>query len=59
MTYAKKIINIICLLAVFSTACKKQLDVKNPNQPNPETIKTEFGITAYGKGGVYTNGFGF
>src|SRR6185503_8314174 len=33
------------------------LDVKNPNQPNPETLKTEFGIIAYGMGGVYTNGF--
>ncbi|MEP7143028.1 MAG: hypothetical protein ABI707_09165 [Ferruginibacter sp.] len=57
MNYTKKIISLFFATAVFSTACKKQLDVKNPNQPNPETIKTEFGITAYGKGGVYTNGF--
>ncbi|MEO7768259.1 MAG: hypothetical protein ABIS01_12565 [Ferruginibacter sp.] len=57
MNHTKRIISIFFALIVFSIACKKQLDVKNPNQPNPETIKTEFGITAYGKGGVYTNGF--
>lgn len=54
-------IKITLLLFITCTAvlasCKKQLDVKNPNQPNPETLKTEFGIIAYGKGGVYTNGF--
>ncbi|MEO5888766.1 MAG: hypothetical protein ABIQ31_00875 [Ferruginibacter sp.] len=59
MNHTKNIISILLLAGVFGAACKKQLDVKNPNQPNPETIKTEFGITAYGKGGVYTNGFRF
>jgi hypothetical protein len=59
MNFTKKIGILFLSLSVLSIACKKQLDVKNPNQPNPETIKTEFGITAYGKGGVYTNGFRF
>jgi hypothetical protein len=52
--------NIFLLLIICTTwlaACKKQLDVKNPNKPNPETLKTEFGIIAYGMGGVYNNGF--
>jgi len=57
MNKSNKIIVSLFALAVFSASCKKQLDVKNPNEPNPETIKTEFGIVAYGKGGVYTNGF--
>src|SRR5205809_7424713 len=57
MKKLNKIIVSLFAVAVFSASCKKQLDVKNPNQPNPETIQTEFGITAYGKGGVYTNGF--
>ncbi len=57
MKNINKLIVLTFALALVSTACKKQLDVKNPNQPNPETLQTEFGITAYGKGGVYTNGF--
>lgn len=40
---------------VFS--CKKQLDIKNPNQPTPETATTESGIIAFAQGGVYVNGF--
>ncbi len=48
---------LILLLSVFTIACKKQLDIKNPNQPNPETLKTENGIIAYGLAGVYQNGF--
>ena len=47
---------LLCTVAMV-TACKKQLDIKNPNQPNPETLKTENGIIAYGQAGVYQNGF--
>jgi starch-binding outer membrane protein, SusD/RagB family len=57
MNKTNKILVSLFALVVFSASCKKQLDVKNPNEPNPETIKTEFGIIAYAKGGVYTNGF--
>ena len=39
-------------------SCKKQLDVKNPNQPTPESAKTESGIIALAQGGIYFNGLG-
>ncbi|MFM9911388.1 MAG: RagB/SusD family nutrient uptake outer membrane protein [Chitinophagaceae bacterium] len=39
-------------------ACKKQLDVKNPNQPTPASAKTESGIIALSQGGIYFNGLG-
>ena len=45
-------------LLVLAISCKKQLDVKNPNQPTPETAKTESGIIALSQGGVYFNGLG-
>ena len=56
----KSLINksiLVSILTIFAIACKKQLDIKNPNQPNPETLKTENGIIAYGLAGVYQNGF--
>jgi starch-binding outer membrane protein, SusD/RagB family len=52
-----KSFTLLILLALFGVACKKQLDIKNPNQPNPETLKTENGIVAYGLAGVYQTGF--
>jgi starch-binding outer membrane protein, SusD/RagB family len=48
---------LLIVVSLFTMACKKQLDVKNPNEPNPETLKTENGILGYGLGGVYQNGF--
>lgn len=46
------------LLMLFSSSCKKQLDVKNPNAPSfGVNVTDEAGITAYAKGGVYWNGF--
>lgn len=38
-------------------SCKKQLDVRNPNQPTPESAATEQGIISLAQGGVYVNGF--
>ena len=38
-------------------SCKKELDVKNNNQPVPETALTEKGIMAFAQGGIYRNGF--
>ncbi|HUP14059.1 MAG TPA: hypothetical protein VM187_17685, partial [Niastella sp.] len=45
------------VMVVFMAACKKELDVKNPNQPTPESASTEEGIIALSQGGVYVNGF--
>ncbi len=55
----KKIkIMIFAVVTVSSIiSCKKQLDVKNPNQPTPESATTEAGIIALAQGGVYRNGF--
>jgi hypothetical protein len=47
------------LLLTFS-ACKKQLEVKNPNDPTfGGNVNSESGITSYAKGGVYWNGFNY
>ncbi len=49
----------VMLLLVFS-ACKKQLDVKNPNSPTfGGNVNSEAGIAAYAKGGIYWNGFNY
>ncbi|WP_128543710.1 RagB/SusD family nutrient uptake outer membrane protein [Larkinella soli] len=43
-------------IGVFS-ACKEQLDVKNPNQPTTASANSESGVIALAQGGVYVNGF--
>lgn len=48
------------ILLFALSSCKKQLDIKNPNDPTFEVnVTTEAGITAYAKGGVYWNGFNY
>ena len=52
-------ITAILALIVFGS-CKKQLDVKDPNDPTfGGNINTEAGITSYAKGVVYFNGFNY
>ena len=42
------------------TSCKKQLDVKDPNDPTLSVnVVSEAGLTAYAKGGIYWNGFNY
>jgi len=53
----KKIFLIVSASALLISGCKKQLDVKNPNEPTPSASTTESGITALATGGVYVNGF--
>ena len=48
---------LIVTVAFAGLSCKKQLDVKNPNQPTLENAKTESGIISLASGAVYTNGF--
>lgn len=44
---------------IFSS-CKKQLDVKDPNDPTFGTnVNSESGIALYAKGGIYWNGFSY
>jgi hypothetical protein len=45
---------------LVSSSCKKQLDVKDPNDPTfAGNVNTEGGIAAYAKGSVYWNGFNY
>jgi hypothetical protein len=45
---------------LVSSACEKQLDVKNPNDPTfGGNVTNEGGIAAYSKGSVYWNGFNY
>ena len=53
----KKIFLITIASAVAFTSCKKQLDVKNPNEPTPEASTNEQGIVSLAQGGIYVNGF--
>jgi starch-binding outer membrane protein, SusD/RagB family len=54
----KKYINIsVFAVALLLSACKKQLDVRNPNQPTPESAQNEQGLLSIASGGVYINGF--
>lgn len=52
----KKFLIIIAALVVLG-ACKKQLDVRNPNEPTPPAATSEQGIISLAQGGVYVNGF--
>jgi starch-binding outer membrane protein, SusD/RagB family len=53
----KKIFLILMISSVAGLSCKKQLDVKNPNEPTPEASTNEQGIISLAQGGVYVNGF--
>src|SRR5438552_11432925 len=47
-------------LVLGLTSCKKQLDVKDANDPTFGTnVTSETGITAYAKGGIFWNGFNY
>ena len=48
---------LIIVILFASSACKKELDVKNPNYPTLDNAKTETGIISLATGAVYTNGF--
>lgn len=48
------------VLLLFTASCKKQLDVKDPNDPTfGVNVNSEAGLIAYAKGGVYWNGFNY
>ncbi len=55
----RKIIYILSVsIILLSESCsKKELDVKNPNNPTPATASTEGGIVSLSLGAVYQNGF--
>lgn len=53
----KKISLYILAMSVAVAGCKKQLDVKNPNEPTPEASANEQGVLSIAQGGIYINGF--
>ena len=55
----KRFLYITGVAIVFATpACKKQLNVGNPNEPTLDVnVTNETGIIALAQGGVYINGF--
>ena len=53
----KNIIAIAGLMTVAFVSCKKELDVKNPNQPTTDGANTESGIASLAQGSIYINGF--
>lgn len=52
-----KIVSLAVISVAMLASCKKQLEIKNPNQPTPSSAATEQGIIALAQGGVYVNGF--
>jgi starch-binding outer membrane protein, SusD/RagB family len=52
-----KIIKISFLALILFTGCKKQLDITNTNEPNPESAATEAGVISLSTGAIYRNGF--
>ena len=52
-----RIITISFLAVILFTGCKKQLDIKNTNEPSPEGAATEAGVISLSTGAIYRNGF--
>jgi len=44
-------------MALSFSACKKDLDISNINQPTPLNAETEPGVFSYATGAIYRNGF--
>jgi hypothetical protein len=54
----KYIYIVITAMMIAGTACKKQLNVGNPNQPTiSENVTTEAGLVAFVQGATFTDGF--
>jgi len=51
---------LLIILLLILGSCKKQLDVKDPNDPTFDVnVTDEAGITSYAKGGIYWNAFNY
>src|SRR5678810_613264 len=54
------ILSTAFMLLLLLISCKKQLDVKNPNDPTfGGNVNSESGLAAFAKGGIYWNGFNY
>ena len=52
-----KILLGVLVVVMGTTACKKDLDITNINQPTPESAKNEAGVISLAQGSIYRNGF--
>lgn len=52
-----KILAIVLVITSCITACKKDLDITNTNQPTPLSAQTETGVISLAQGSIYRNGF--
>ncbi len=52
-----KLSYLVLAAGLALTACKKDLALRNPNAPSPESLNSETGILSFASGGVYINGF--
>lgn len=57
MKHTKYSLLVLMIIMFGIGACKKQLDVQNPNNPTLKDAQTESGIISLAKGAVYDNGF--
>ena len=53
----KKIIIAFGLISLTAVSCKKELDIKNVNQPSVSAASTEAGVISLAQGTIYRNGF--
>ncbi len=56
MKYNKILVGIVAV-GFSMTACKKELDITNTNQPTPQSAQSETGVISLGQGSIYMNGF--
>lgn len=52
----KILVGILGITLSF-TACKKDLDISNTNQPTPQSAQNESGVISLAQGSIYRNGF--
>ena len=52
-----KILAGVLAVSLAMTACKKQLEISNTNQPTPQSAQSETGVISLAQGSVYRNGF--
>lgn len=57
MKHIKYYITFLSIILLGTSACKKELDVQNPNNPSLVDAQTESGIISLSQGAVYLNGF--
>lgn len=57
MKFKNKYLLVAVAAVMLASSCKKELDVKNPNQLDFSDLTTESDIISIAQGGTYVNGF--